>query len=223
MKVFDHIRQLLSDVQAPVFLEIGAHLLEDTRRIIPLLRPPYTYYAFEPDPRNVERIQHQQLAAGFGGQGSKFALVDAAISDRPGRVTLHLSSGSPTGGEDWTGSSSIRAPKNHLTAHPWCKFGDTVEVRAVTLDQMMSEKKLNHVDFIWADVQGAEADMVKGGRTALAHTRYLYCEFSDQELYQGQAALEEWMKLLPGRWEVIEKFEKDVLLRNEDYRPASHV
>ncbi|MEN9248224.1 MAG: hypothetical protein Q6L50_08560 [Gloeomargarita sp. GMQP_bins_120] len=37
-------------------------------------------------------------------------------------------------------------------------------------------------DFIWADVQGAEVDLIQGGLQALANTRYFYTEYANTEL-----------------------------------------
>ncbi len=87
---------------------------------------------------------------------------------------------------------------------------------AVTrLDSFAAERKLRVIDFIWADVQGAEEQLVAGGQEALARTRYLYTEFNDQQLYEGQVGLNEILKRMPGTWEVAERFGgEDVLLRN---------
>ena len=41
------------------------------------------------------------------------------------------------------------------------------------------------IDLIWADVQGAEADLIEGGTEALRRTRYFYTEYNNQELIRG--------------------------------------
>ena len=73
--------------------------------------------------------------------------------------------------------------------------------------------RIDTVDFIWADVQGAEGDMIRGGLRVLSRTRYLYTEWSDDELYEGQATLTEILRLLPD-FRVVELWSDDVLLEN---------
>ena len=46
------------------------------------------------------------------------------------------------------------------------------------------------------DVQGAEIDVTRGGRNALISTRYLYTEYSNEELYEGQLSLKQLLKEL---------------------------
>jgi len=56
--------------------------------------------------------------------------------------------------------------------------------------------------------------MIAGGRIALAHTSFLYTECTEANEYEGQIGLCEMLERLPGRWEVVERFPFDVLLRN---------
>ena len=79
------------------------------------------------------------------------------------------------------------------------------------------EHGIEHVDFIWADVQGAEVDLVEGGQRTLANTRLLYTEINDIEMYEGQITLEGLLARLPG-WSVVKRYPNDVLLRNDRLR-----
>ena len=115
-------------------------------------------------------------------------------------------------GREWTHSSSIKRPKNHLQRYP-VTFGGSVDVQLVTLDSFHRRERLDIVDFVWADIQGAEGEMVRGGLETLARTRYLYTEYSDDELYEGQATLAEILELLPN-FRVLELWPGDVLLEN---------
>lgn len=178
------------------FLELGAHRGTDTVWMAAL--PNVTLHSFEPDPRN----QAPRLP--------NVVFNRAAISDRDGRCSFLLSR--EGWGREWTYSSSIKQPKNHLARYP-VSFGETVEVEAVTLDSYCRRFDLSRIDFIWADIQGAEGEMVRGGRETLRRTRYLYTEYSDDEMYQGQATLAELLAMLPG-FRVVELWEDDVLLEN---------
>jgi hypothetical protein len=66
-------------------------------------------------------------------------------------------------------------------------------------------------------VQGAEADLIKGGKRALQHTRYFYTEYSNYELYEGQPRLRSLMKLLPD-FAIVARYSNDVLFENKQYK-----
>ena len=83
----------------------------------------------------------------------------------------------------------------------------------MTLDSWVQKEGIGMIDFIWADVQGAEADIIAGGKEALRNTRYLYTEYSNTELYEGQVNLNQLLKLLPD-FRVVRRYEYDVLLKN---------
>lgn len=69
------------------------------------------------------------------------------------------------------------------------------------------------IDFIWCDIQGAEAALIQGGRNTFENVRYFYTEYDNAESYAGQKDLAGIMELLPG-WEIVEDYGGDVLLRN---------
>jgi FkbM family methyltransferase len=190
------VESRFQDSGPKLFLELGAHRGADTAWLAGV--PDVTLHAFEPDPRNVQP------------RGTNATVHRAAVCDRDGRGQLILSR--EGWGREWTYSSSLRRPKNHLQRFP-VTFGDAVEVELVALDTFYREHGLELVDFVWADVQGAEADVVRGGLAALRNTRYLYTEYSDDELYEGQATLAEILALLPD-FRVLELWPEDVLLEN---------
>jgi hypothetical protein len=77
------------------------------------------------------------------------------------------------------------------------------------------------IDFIWMDVQGAEERIFKGGMKTLEKTRYVYTEFSTDELYEQAPALERVLELLPD-FKMIDTYEYqgcsgNVLLRNSKF------
>lgn len=194
------IRQWVQDrfrhTAPKTFLELGAHRGTDTEWMAQISN--VRIHAFEPDPRN--------------GQPSRTNVIvkRAAISDRDGPGALILSRHG--WGQEWTHSSSIKPPKHHLQRFP-VTFGEAVPVDLVALDTYCNQEALELIDFIWADIQGAEGEMVRGARRTLLNTRYLYTEYSDDELYDGQATLAEIMSLLPD-FRVLELWPDDVLLEN---------
>jgi FkbM family methyltransferase len=181
-----------------VFFEIGAHDGSDTVWMARIA--DVTLHAFEPDPRN----NPPALA--------NVVLNRCAVSQNDGRAPFVLSE---TGwGMPWTYSSSLRRPKNHLARYP-VAFGSSIEVQATSLDAYAARHGIETVDFIWADIQGAEGDMILGGRELLRRTRYLYTEYSDEEMYEGQVSLSDIRAMLP-KFRVLEVWPDDVLLENRE-------
>ena len=190
------VQQRFNVPGAKTFLELGAHRGSDTAWMAGL--PGVTIHAFEPDPRNQQPPR------------PNVRLHRSAISEQDGAGFLLLSQ--QGWGQEWTYSSSIMKPKNHLLRYP-VTFNEMVEIQLTSLDTFYRQQGLDTIDFIWADIQGAEGEMVRGGRQALARTRYLYTEYSDDELFENQASLKDILELLPD-FRVLELWPEDVLLEN---------
>ena len=128
-----------------VVVDVGAHLGTFTR--IALARGARRVIAVEPDPVNAAcfaRTFAPEIADG------RVTLVVAAAWHSPGSLTFELGNSTQTG--HVTDSESARA----------------VAVRAVTLDEVVQELKLDRVDFIKMDIEGAERHALAGARTLLA-------------------------------------------------------
>ncbi len=193
----------------PVILEIGANNGSHTSAFLELF-PEARIYAFEPDPRACEKFI-QRL-----GQDPRVKLEKIAISGKDGEIDFFMSSSMASEDipADWDMSGSIRKPKKHLEFFPWCTFEKSIKVQTQKLDTWFDEAEIGGIDFIWADVQGAEVDLIKGGQKALAHTRYFYTEYSNEELYEGQITRRQILKLLPN-FKLVYRFGGDVLLKNK--------
>lgn len=200
MTIRERVAEIVSSVTNPVILELGAQHGSDTRWLRGLCRGPTTYVAVEPDERHVQNLRQVQ--------GISLALV--AIADHVGRIPFHLAE-HPT---ELPASSSIRRPTGHLRASPLVTFPRSVSVPCETLDSLARWFGLRHVDLIWADIQGAEKDMVLGGRETLARTDWLFVESYEEEMYEGQAVRSEFLAMLSD-WEVIQSEHEDILLRRK--------
>jgi FkbM family methyltransferase len=209
------LRELIGKTD-PVILDIGCN--DGTHTLGFLANFEHArVYAFEPDARARKRFE----ANVRDPRAHIFATAVGAID---GVTTFYPSTGSPDAAstarlpDGWDLSGSIRPPKQHLQFHPWCRFGPGTEVAITRLDTWARTHAPDGVDFIWADVQGAEGDLVEGGRETLAKTRFLYTEYSDFELYKGQVKLATLLKMLPD-FEVVhryqDRYQGDILLRNK--------
>lgn len=182
----------------PLVLEVGSYDGKDSRELANILDRESIFYCFEADKRS------QDIFHKLNYQASKHLnLIEFAVGNIDGAIDFHLSD-SDTRRHDhnkdsWSASSSIKKPKTHLELFKDVDFKRTVRVPCIKLDSWFRIANLNMiVDFIWVDINGAEEDFILGGlKTLNESTRYLYIEFSDKELYEGQITKDQISKLLP--------------------------
>lgn len=208
----DLIRECVGK-ENPTILEIGCNDGSHSLWFREIFESP-KIYCFEPDPRAIERFRSKV------GSQPNIELFEIALCDRDGTVEFFQSDGhsefhdhglTPQG---WDLSGSIRKPKDHLSVHPWVTFDRKITVNASTLDTWRNEHNIGEVDFIWMDVQGAEMDVFRGAQNSLCRTRFIYTEYSNQELYEGQTNLRNMLRHLKD-FEVVHRYANDVLLRNK--------
>ena len=199
-----------------IFFEIGSHFGLDTKEFFKITK---NLHCFEPDPRNIEMFKKLNLP---------ITLNEYAISNTDGTTTFYLSSGNvyeskygPTNNEtvnknDWSASSSIIPPKNHIIKTPWVKFENTIEVKTKKFETYCLENNIKKIDFVWMDVQGAELNVIKGMGDFKDKITYIYTEYSDEELYENQATKKQILEQLGANWGVIFDFGGDILLKNNN-------
>jgi 2-O-methyltransferase len=216
----EELRRLIAKPD-PVILDIGCNDGTHTLMFLSLFERARVY-AFEPDARARRRFEAMV-------RDPRVRLFATAVAAADGVTEFYPSDGAPSAEwaarlpEGWDFSGSIRKPKQHLDVHPWCRFGQKIEVEVTRLDTWAKKQAVEEVDFIWADVQGAETDLVLGGRETLKRTRYFYTEYSNRELYEGQADLARLLGMLPDfelvhRYQgEVHQYQGDVLLRNKRF------
>ena len=195
-------------------LEIGANDGIDSARLLSTFEAA-TLHCFEPDPRALALLR-QRITS------ERARIYPIAVSDFDGVLPFHQSGGAPPGTEQeypegWHYSSSIHRPSKHIEEFPWCTFDTTIEVESVRLDTWYEHNDVGPIDFIWADVQGAEPELLRGGQETLRNTHYLYTEFVETGLYEGHLPLDELFAMIPD-WKVVTRFPNDILLENRAFR-----
>ena len=210
----NYIRQLVG-ADARVILDIGAHHGWHTAAFEKMFSDAIIY-AFEPDPRAIAKFSANINSA-------RVRLFKVAIGAVDGKAEFHVSSGLPPDIDPvsaaivyplgWDQSGSLRAPKRHKEKWPWCTFESTTTVAVRALDSWATDNAIEKIDFIWADMQGAEGDLLTGGQNTLARTRYLYLEYSNEEIYEGEPTLQMLLDMLPN-YSIVIRYPGDVLLKN---------
>jgi FkbM family methyltransferase len=192
----------------PVIIEVGANCGQTTVELLRAM-PGATIFAFEPDPRAIAKF-HDAIA------NPRVHLYEFAIGAVNGTINFHQSSGAEhlAGyGEGWDQSGSIRRPNSHLKVWPWVKFEKQITVPIMTLDTWSEQHQVSAADFIWADVQGAESDLVEGATRVLQASRYFYTEYSNDEWYEGQITLAGLLGKLPD-FDLVRRYPMDALFEN---------
>jgi 2-O-methyltransferase len=208
------IRQLVGK-DDPVIVEVGANCGQTTVELLKAM-PGATIFAFEPEPRAIAKFR--AVIA-----NPNVHLYECAVGAVSGTISFHQSSGAeylPEYSEGWDQSGSIRRPNSHLKVWPWVKFEKQITVPITTLDAWSEQHRISEADFIWADVQGAESDLVEGAAQFLKSSRYFYTEYSNDEWYEGQITLAELLKKLPD-FDLVRRYAMDALFRNRAIAPKA--
>jgi len=200
----NEIKRLLNK-ENPTILEIGCANGQDSRDFLNTFSD-IKIYCFEPEPKNIKIVKETI-------NDQRHYLFEGVVSDIDGELEFNRSRVDDPDVLSFSGS--IKKPKEHLNTWPSIKFDQVIKVPSVTLDTFCKNKKINFIDFIWADVQGAEENIIKGGKnTFMDKVKYFYTEYSNVEYYEGQANLEKILQLLGNNWSVVHNYGEDVLLKN---------
>lgn len=162
------------------------------------------YFGFEPDPRNVVKI----LSSGLN---TRMRFLPDAVGHVTGKIPFHLSTCEPNG---CVGQSSISDFTPVLTASwPWLKHMSDIEVQCWRLDDFCEAQAVDHIDFLWMDVQGAERLVFDGAPGMLPKTRLVWTEYDSGSLYKDSSSIKDILDRFPG-WTVLADVGGDVLLKN---------
>lgn len=197
-----------------VIFDIGAHHCEDSLQFAELF-PKAKIYAFEPDNRAFGAAA-KALDRGL----YNVELWQKAIGDNVAMVDFYPSTGCPDNWPDkvdWDYSGSVCNPTGHRELHKWCAFRNPIQVSMTTVEVFCLNHGIPLIDFIHADVQGAEALMIKGFGSMIGKIHYLYTEFSNVEMYEGQPDYKTIRDMLPG-WELTGIYDDNLLLHNPEFK-----
>ena len=168
-----------------IVIEAGVCFGEDTERFSHHLSDGKVY-GFEP-------IQHIfDVAYRRVGLRQNVELYNLGLSDKEGDFDMFYSD---RFGQAW-GSSSLRAPKEHLNFNPEITFKQKLPVKCINLDSWADSKGIDRVDLLWLDLQGSEPDVLLASPRILSKTKYLYSEVSVVENYDGQTVYSEYKDFL---------------------------
>jgi FkbM family methyltransferase len=202
--MFDRISYILSDTPLKkdllrlfqkedklIILDIGGCEGEESIRYSKLF-PNAEIFIFEPLPSNQDLIK--QNFANYKIDNIK--LLPVALSDKDGFADFYVSSGHPEDQLtelDWNfgnKSSSLLEPEIS-TIHKWLKFKNKIKVPTMTLYTFVEQNKIDKIDFVHMDVQGAELKVLLGAKDNLNKIKAIWLEVSDITIYKNQVLRKE--------------------------------
>jgi FkbM family methyltransferase len=177
------LRQWLRDKENPIVLDVGANVggySKDAVRI----NPSATVFAFEPHPltfgRLVANIEDHRNIIPF----------NCAVGDRSGRQTLYDRS---------SGSGTVHASIYREVIESIHQDESTgYEVKVITLDELIEEKRLGRVDLLKIDTEGYELNVLKGGTNAIRSSIFKAIQFEFNEMnVVSRMFFKDFIELLP--------------------------
>ncbi|AMR31998.1 hypothetical protein A0256_11470 [Mucilaginibacter sp. PAMC 26640] len=147
-----------------------------------------TYYQvnkavlIDPIPHNAAALQHRFTTGNF-------TVINAAVSDKASEADFYIT-------EEFDVLSSLFPMKDeHLKPfnipHP-----QKTTVKTDTLDKIFNGLKLDKIDLIKIDLQGAEHLVLSNAARTLKATRAVYTEFSYKPMYDGSSTFFDVFEML---------------------------
>jgi FkbM family methyltransferase len=184
----DHreIMRSLIRLDKPVIFDVGASEGSETleyRRVFPGGR----IYAFEPEPKSFQVLQQRVNA------DSDITAFNLAVSNVEG--IAHFNTNAAPACSSLLGTDSRAATNWSLTGI--YETVETVDVKAVSLDNFCEANDIPQVDILKLDVQGAEYLVLEGAHRLLrgSNIRLIFTEIILVPTYDGQRSLFHYLGL----------------------------
>ena len=155
-------------------MDIGAHRGEFTESLLCYYQARRVWLV-EADPDLAEGLR-QKFAA-----RPHCHVLHAAITDASGSADFRIN--------QHRASSSL-LPISPISGEIFQKNLQETQiltVPAICLDDLFVREKIEHIDLLKIDIQGAERLLIRGGKEALKRVRWIYIEVLFEQLYQGCA------------------------------------
>lgn len=134
-------REFFGDTERGYFVEVGANQPEIFSQTFDLEQKGWTGVLIEPQPDLAEELRRRRSA-------KVYAEACSSRRNAGGRLTLHLAGG----------LSSFEKSLNQAAIKPH----GTMDVPVRTLDQILTDAALPHIDFMSIDVEGHELEVLDG-------------------------------------------------------------
>lgn len=221
MEIIQRFENIISNSNYPIVMEFGACDGYHSRLMIDIILKKtntFQYHLFEPK-KDLHESIYNRIGHLINQLPNNIKLFDKAIGADNGKMKFYVSGGQRIVNgqvlDSYYGSSSIRKPKLVTQAWKDMTFYES-NCDVITFDEHIKVQGLSGkiIDFIWADIQGAEVDLINGGKDAFKNVKYFYTEYANSEFYEGEIGLKEICNMLPN-FELVQDYGGDVLLKNK--------
>jgi 2-O-methyltransferase len=195
----------------PVIIDAGAHAGEDSIEMARLW-PRASVHAFEPVPALFAKMRRKAR------RYPNIRCYQLALGDRDDEMDMFISTGQDA-------SSSLLKPKELLNEHPEITFDQQCRVRVTTIDKWAKNNGIDHVDFMWLDMQGYEMRALQGAAKILEKVAAIHTEVNLKETYSGASLYDDLRVWLENRGFSVDReqipYEKQgnvLFVRNQEMR-----
>lgn len=204
--VSDRLKYVLDIVEldnSKTILDIGSWHLNQSIEFS-VIFPDSKIYAFEPVPDSYTDCL-------FKSQFYKnISVFNLALTNFSGETSF-FQVDPETSPDKNIGASSLLKFKEGLngTMFNQCWIQKEIKVKAQTLNNWANTNKINEIDIIWIDVQGAELQVFQGGDDILKRTKVILTEVGLKPYYENHSIKNDIDKFLfeKGFSEISEAFE----------------
>lgn len=145
--------------------------------------PNTSIHSFEPLPDCVMQLQKNVKSL------NNIKVHPFALGDAEGEVEFHVNEHSHS-------SSILPLADSHRKAFPNAQEKETISVKVSTLDDVFNSIELKSPILLKLDVQGYEAQTLRGGLKTLQRVDYVILEASFKPMYEGEMLFMDIVRLM---------------------------
>lgn len=173
---------ILCKAAQPVIFDVGANKgqsIDMYRRYFPTAQ----IHSFEPIPELREQLEKHR--------DEKVEIHTMALSDKVGEATFHVNQNSDT-------SSLLESTKIGASSDQHVVEKKQITVKTYTVDQFCEDHKIDFIDILKLDTQGAELSILKGAAKMLGEKKIglIFTESYFKQQYKGQPLFAETVEYL---------------------------
>jgi FkbM family methyltransferase len=171
--------RLLQDRQVNTVFEVGAADGRDALSYAALF-PHARIFAFEPVPASFQKLKEVVQ------KEQRISAINMAVSDTVGTAKFNLA--------EWNDASSLfSANKTGSTFDEYNQSRTNIQVQTESIDHFCQAYKIDNINLLKMDAQGAEFDILNGAETMLKEGRIdlIYTEVNFMEIYKGAKSYDE--------------------------------
>ena len=165
----------------PICFDVGAHIGESVVYFNKIFHNPLIY-SFEPSPKSFEILKNNNYINNI--------CFNYAISNITGNTVFYENEISHTNSLIKINSSSLDSIKKQKT------INSEINIKAKRLDDFIIEQKINNIDLLKVDVQGAESLVFEGGQNTLNKTKVVIVENCFFDYYENKGGFFDIEKFL---------------------------